>query len=1017
MSLLPSGAIETGGYNINNSLRFRSSASAYLSRTATTPTNNLKWTWSGWVKRGALGTLQGIFDGYSNSSNWTSLFFNSDNTLYFYNVVSGVDWDFTTTAVFRDPSAWYHIVLVYDSANATAANRVIIYVNNVSQSGSSPSGQTPQNQTSYINAANAQALGRRTDGSYYSDCYMTEVNFIDGQALTPSSFGETDAVTGSWVAKKYTGTYGTNGFYLPFNKNSLGFSSYYGNFNGSNQSLSVANNTALNPGTNDYCVEAFMYSTSLNVTALFDFGGNSGSIQLYFESGRATFRSNGSDIIDVPFNAPNQWVHIAVTRSGSSVRLFVNGIQQGSTVSNSDNLTSTQVKYIGRLNGGYYFNGRISNFRFVKGSAVYTSNFTVPTSALTAITNTQLLTLQNSTIIDNSTNAFSITNNNSVTTTSAIVGDVALITSDQSGNNNNWNPNNINYSTVGTTYDSMTDVPTLTSATVANFPVLNPLSNGGATISNANLTVTANGATHYVTNSTFQIPTSGKWYWETTASTLGSTARLSTGILPNGTALSGFPYTSSNTYGWYYGDASNNLYWKNNGSDLFNITGAVNDVLQICYDADNGTVYAGKNNVFYNSSGGTTGSPSTLTNPTSTGASSTNAYFPATTVFTAGVLNINFGQRPFSYTPPTGFVALNTYNLPTPTILQGNKYMDATLYTGTSANQTIVNAGQFKPDFLWIKTRSGASTYNHHLVDSVRGNTYLLRSNSTGAEQGPTTDQITSFNSNGFSLGADTAGPADNEVNQSPNPIVAWQWQAGQGSTSSNTSGSITSTVSVNTTAGFSVVTYTGTGSNATVGHGLGVAPKMIIVKGRSIAESWRVGHNSVNGGSSPWNYYMALNLTNAAAAASTVWNNTAPTSSVFSIGTDSAMNSNTNTYVAYCWAEIAGFSKFGSYTGNGSTDGPFVYTGFRPKYVMIKRTDSADDWIVMDSARNTYNVANSTLFPNGSYAETTDANRQEDFLSNGFKVRSSPVYINASGGTYIYAAFAENPFKNANAR
>ncbi len=191
------------------------------------------------------------------------------------------------------------------------------------------------------------------------------------------------------------------------------------------------------------------------------------------------------------------------------------------------------------------------------------------------------------------------------------------------------------------------------------------------------------------------------------------------------------------------------------------------------------------------------------------------------------------------------------------------------------------------------------------------------------------------------------------------------------------------------------------------------VAPKMIIVKGRSIAESWRVGHNSVNNGSSPWNYYMALNLTNAAAAASTVWNNTAPTSSVFSIGTDSAMNSNTNTYVAYCWAAIAGYSAFGSYTGNGSTDGPFNYVGFRPKFIMLKRTDTTGNWTMYDATRNTYNAGSYPLYPNLSNAEDASLDHF-DWLSNGFKMKSTNQ--NASGGTFIYACFASNPFKNSNA-
>jgi hypothetical protein len=343
-----------------------------------------------------------------------------------------------------------------------------------------------------------------------------------------------------------------------------------------------------------------------------------------------------------------------------------------------------------------------------------------------------------------------------------------------------------------------------------------------------------------------------------------------------------------------------------------------------------------------------------------------------------------------------------------PTINRGDDYFQAVTYTGNGSTNTITGL-RFQPDFVWVKGRSGAT--DHALYDSVRGTTKDLVSNSTAAETTQATG-LTAFNSDGFTLGALA------KMNTNTATYVAWCWKAG-GTTSSNTNGSITSTVSVNATAGFSVVTYTGTGANATVGHGLGVAPKMIIVKGRSIAESWRVGHNSVNGGSSPWNYYMALNLTNAAAAASTVWNNTAPTSSVFSIGTDSAMNSNTNTYVAYCWAEIAGFSKFGSYTGNGSADGPFVYTGFRPKFIMRKQiTDNGDvgNWIIFDTSRDTYNVATRRLLANSSNAEATPGNNI-DVLSNGWKERNSDGYSNASGQSYIYMAFAENPFKNSLAR
>ena len=373
--------------------------------------------------------------------------------------------------------------------------------------------------------------------------------------------------------------------------------------------------------------------------------------------------------------------------------------------------------------------------------------------------------------------------------------------------------------------------------------------------------------------------------------------------------------------------------------------------------------------------------------------------------FSTGTINANFGQRPFSYTPPTGFVALNTFNLPTPTILQGNKYMDATLYTQNgAASNVIVNAGQFKPDLVWIKCRSNAGTWNV-LVDSVRGVSSTLATNSTAAQD--TFSVFSSFNSNGFTLPLGDSGTN----NTAGRTQVAWQWQAGQSSGSSNTSGTITSTVSVSTTAGFSVVTYTGTGANATIGHGLGVAPAMIIIKRRNGVTDWATYHASVGNTKA-----LFLNRDIAADTGVSYWNNTSPTSTLFTVGTGADVNPSSGTMVAYCWAEIAGFSKFGSYTGNGSTDGPFVYLGFRPEFVMVKGNVAGVDWVISDSSRNTYNVVNGRLFPASANAEDTGDNWC-DFLSNGFKIRSTNSNQNYNTYTFVYAAFAENPFKNSNAR
>jgi len=341
----------------------------------------------------------------------------------------------------------------------------------------------------------------------------------------------------------------------------------------------------------------------------------------------------------------------------------------------------------------------------------------------------------------------------------------------------------------------------------------------------------------------------------------------------------------------------------------------------------------------------------------------------------------------------------------TPTIPQGNKYMDATLYTGTGASLTITNAGGFQPDLVWVKSRSAAT--DNKLTDSVRGVTKSLESNTTDAEA-TDTQGLTTFGSGGFTVGTNT------DYNNSAATYVGWQWKAG-GTAVSNTSGTITSSVSANTTAGFSIVTYTGTGANATIGHGLGIAPKMIIVKCRNTAgESWQVYHSGLTSAA----YRIRLNSTDGQDSQPTMWNSTSPTSSVFSVGTATGTNASTQTYVAYCWADIDGFSKLGSYTGNGSTDGTFVYTGFKPKYILIKRTDTTTyQWSIWDTTRNTFNAANSNLWADSTDAETTSTGYDVDILSNGFKLRTTNVARNASGGTYIYMAFAENPFKYSNAR
>jgi hypothetical protein len=578
---------------------------------------------------------------------------------------------------------------------------------------------------------------------------------------------------------------------------------------------------------------------------------------------------------------------------------------------------------------------------------------------------------------------------------------------DYSGNNNTWTANNISL-TAGATYDSMLDVPTpwvgysattdTSAVTRGNYATLNPV-NTAVTLSSGNLDIASLSNSVYAT---MQV-TSGKWYWEYTING-GSNYNYFIGV--------------SNSTGSSY--AAMGMCNGGNSPNAFNVATSTNGTVTqptgsrpaqpatigIKLDIDAGSIEFYINGTLNGSVTGITNWPS--------GNFWTPYLSSYTSTFGYQAIIANFGQRPFSQSVPSGFKALCTTNLPEPTIKNGAQYMAASRYTGNGTTQSIVNSGNnttattFQPDLVWIKSRSAA--YNNYLYDFNRGTGTgaSLVSNSTGAEgDNYLNANLTALNSTGFSVGTTFS---TNQLNASSATFVAWQWKA-NGSTVSNSNGTRTSQVNANTTAGFSIATYSGSGANATVGHGLGVAPSMIIVKNRGDATTdWFVYHNVVGNTS-----HLSLNTTAASTSSATAWNNTSPTSSVFTIGTNNAVNRSGYSHVAYCFAAVAGYSAFGSYTGNGSTDGPFVYCGFRPRYVIFKASSTTGDWPIADSSRDTYNVMPDVLFADLSNAENNTYG--VDFLSNGFKLRSTAGNTNSSGVTYIYMAFAENPFKYSNAR
>jgi hypothetical protein len=587
-----------------------------------------------WVKRGTLSTFQVLFS-YSNTGSGLRLSFNSDDTLAF---LGG-----SSTGVYRDPAAWYHIV------GSCAGGVLNWYVNGVlvGAASSSPSA-IPSGAVMYLGRYSLSAIG-------YFDGEMAEINFVDGQALAPTAFGAY-SIYNQWLPIKYAGTYGTNGFYLPFN--SVSTSSYAGSFNGSTQYITAPSNAAFNLVANDFTVECWLYSTVAGTTQYFagksSSAGLANSIVFYKDPANALAlyvkTAGGADITttSVATIPLNTWTHVAGVRNGATLRLYINGVQDGTngTISTTAVATTTEVFAVGAT-GSFAtgrWNGSISNFRLVNGTCLYPSGttFIPPTAALTAITNTSLLTLQNSTIVDNSTNAFTITNNGTVVTSvqSPFLNPKVLV-ADSSGNANNWTPNNISL-TAGSTYDSLTDVPTLTSETVANYAVLNPLDKGvTVTMSSGNLKMVQSGVGTDCFRASMALPATGKWYWEIKVTAIGSGGNLGVATQSSSLAAGGSLTGILSQYTGFY--AVNG--WSSSGSYTAWTT---NDLMAVAVDSGTGIV------TFYKNGASLGAIPTALT--------ASQTYFPFGQG-TNSTYDFNFGQQPFVYTAPSGFLPLNTFNI------------------------------------------------------------------------------------------------------------------------------------------------------------------------------------------------------------------------------------------------------------------------------------------------------------------------------------------------------------------
>ena len=1031
--------VETG-YTIDQSLRLNNSDSSYLNRTPSGASNRKNWTWSGWVK---LGNIQeGVLFGADNTSNQTLLRIRSQGVLQLgrWNG-SGYDWDLKTSNLLRDPASWYHITAVLDTTNNVSSERARLYINGNRVTDFGTESYPSLSHQGDINSTYIHGLGAFAGGSspQYFDGYIADVHFIDGQSLEPDNFGYNDPTYGDWRPKEYSDgnpypDYGPNGFHLPFTG---GIENWAVEFDGSGDYLNVSDNADLDMGSSDYTIEAWFYVRSHGSygTAFFSkWGDNASNLRSYGFNYRTAISGvtlaystdgSGENLANQAYSFPlNTWVHVADVRNGSTRTGYINGepviTQSVGTATYKD---TSSPYYIGRFetNTGYDLDGYVSNLRIVKGTALYKAAFTPsPSEKLTAITNTVLLTCQDSTFVDNSSNAFTINSGGNATA----VNVSASTGSDHSGNLNNWKLNNMDMS------DVVNDSPT------NNFCTLNSIyMNDEMEVSEGNLKVTNTIRWDWHTITSTMAMSSGKWYWECFIDNSGRDQHIG-GIYE--THVNSYYVFTDNQHPVRTGASGADAYaveLSGNGdgyqsqidgtASFESVTGgwADSDIIGFALDCDNNTFKIYKNNTLVKTYTGlnssTWGIFSSLgDHPSDSGYPEHTYNFGQDSSFVGAITaqgnQDSNGIGDFYYTPPTGYLALCTSNLPNPTVVPKENFGVIT-WSGLDddASRSITGVG-FQPDLVWTKIRT--QTWHHLIYDSIRGggpNSELLP-HSTVAEGGgdpQSYDWLSTFDQDGFSSQYGGSNTAD-YFNRTGNTYVAWNWKSAT-SNSTNTNGSITSTVRANQDAGFSIVKYTGTSATnpATVGHGLSQTPELILFKNIDVAVDWQVYSKSI-----ATSQKLYLNSTSSAVTTSN-WNSTAPTSSVFTVnGTGSgAVNGNGEDVIAYCFHSVPGYSKVGSYIGNGSNDGVFVYTGFTPKWIMFKTTSASSPWYILDTERNQYNLTDLAL-----RADANDPDNNNlyfgDFVSNGFKARDGGG-ANGNGVSAIYIAFAEYPFKRTNAR